>query len=185
MRFSSEPKGPPLPLAKLILAAALAAASSGAYAAAPPKADVASFAELPAPLPYPYDTAGDADPKAVDAKVERARAQALREHKLLLIDMGGNWCGDCRILAGTMELPSVKRFVDQHYVEVTVDSGRHMDQNLQVPSRYGVPKLTGVPSVFVVDPRSDRLVDAGHTPALADARHMSPQGLADWLARWP
>ena len=31
--------------------------------------------------------------------------------------------------------PTVKRFVDAHYVEVTVDSGRHMDQNLQVPAR--------------------------------------------------
>ena len=171
---------------KIIAAAVLALGSAaGAYAATPPKADVASFAELHPPLPYPYDPQGDADPKAVDAKVERARAQALHEHKLLLIDMGGNWCGDCRILAGTMELPTVKRFVDAHYVEVTVDSGRHMDQNLQVPNRYGVPTLSGVPSLFVVDPRSDRLLDAGHTPALADARHMSPQGLADWLAQWP
>jgi hypothetical protein len=23
----------------------------------------------------------------------------------LLIDLGGNWCGDCRILAATMDLP--------------------------------------------------------------------------------
>ena len=168
-----------------IIAALAVITSTAANAATPPKADVASFTELRTPLPYPYDTAGDADPRAVEAKVERGKAQALREHKLLLIDMGGNWCGDCRILAGTMELPTVKRFVDDHYVEVTIDSGRHMDQNLQVPARYGVSKLVGVPSLFVVDPRSDRLLDAGHTPALADARHMSPQGLADWLARWP
>ena len=173
-------------LLKLVLAAVLTVPAWSAARAAPaPKADVASFAELQTPLPYPYDPAGDADPKAVDAKLRRAEAQALREHKLLLIDMGGNWCGDCRILAGTMELPSVKRFVDQHYVEVTVDSGRHMDQNLQVPARYGVSRLAGVPSLFIIDPRDDRLVDAGHTPALADARHMSPQGLADWLSRWP
>ena len=168
-----------------IIAALAVITSTAANAATPPKADVASFTELRTPLPYPYDTAGDADPRAVEAKVERGKAQALREHKLLLIDMGGNWCGDCRILAGTMELPTVKRFGDDHYVEVTIDSGRHMDQNLQVPARYGVSKLVGVPSLFVVDPRSDRLLDAGHTPALADARHMSPQGLADWLARWP
>ncbi|WP_254600991.1 thioredoxin family protein [Caulobacter sp. S45] len=173
---------------KIIAAAAAifnVLAWADARAAVPPKADVASFSELPLPLPYPYDPQGDADAKAVDAKVERARSEALREHKLLLIDMGGNWCADCRILAGTMDLPSLKRFVDTHYVEVTVDSGRHMDQNLQVPARYGVPKLAGVPSLFIVDPRSGRLLDAGHTPALADARHMTPQGLADWLAQWP
>jgi hypothetical protein len=38
--------------------------------------------------------------------------------------------------------------------------------------------------VLVVDPASDRLVDAGHISALSDARHMTPQALADWLAQW-
>ena len=28
------------------------------------------------------------------------------------------------------------------------------------------------------------LIDRGHVSALADARSMSPQGLADWLASW-
>ena len=120
----------------------------------------------------------------MDARIDRAKAQARREHKLLLVDLGGNWCGDCRVLAGTMELPSIKRFVDAHYVVATLDTGR-MNKNLQVPARYGVGKLDGVPSVLVVDPVSDRLLDAGHVPALADARHMSPQALADWLAQWP
>jgi thiol-disulfide isomerase/thioredoxin len=171
-----------------IFAAAVAltvALGSAAEAATPPKADVASFSDLATPLPYPYDSVGDADSKAVDAKIEQARAQALREHKLLLVDMGGNWCADCRILSGTMDLPNIKRFVAAHYVEVMVDCGRRMDQNLQVPARYGVTRLDGVPSLFIVDPRSDKLLDVGHTDALADARHMSPQGLADWLAQWP
>ena len=60
-----------------------------------------------------------------------------------------------------------------------------MNKNLQVPGRYGVTRLEGVPSVLVVDPKDDRLVNRGHVPALADARHMSPQALADWLAQWP
>ena len=30
----------------------------------------------------------------------------------------------------------------------------------------------------------DKLVNAGHITALADARSMTPQSLADWLARW-
>ena len=83
-----------------------------------------------------------------------------------------------------MELPAIRRFVDAHYVVATLDTGR-MNKNLQVPARYGVSKLDGVPSVLVVDPASDKLLDAGHVPALADARHMSPQALADWLAQWP
>jgi len=167
-------------LAPLALVAALALAATAASAAAPPKVSIASFAELRTPLPYPYDEAADAD-----AVVAAAKARAKAEHKLLLIDLGGNWCADCRILAGTLDLPEVKAFVDAHYEMVTVDVGRFV-KNLQIPAHYGITqRLEGVPALLIVDPRGDRLVDAGHISALADARHMTPQGLADWLAQWP
>ena len=163
------------------LAFALAATlvSWPALAAPAPHVTIASFSQLRTPLPYPYDEHADAD-----AAVAAARARAAAEHKLLLIDLGGNWCPDCRILAGTMQLPEVRAFVDAHYVVVAVDVGR-VDKNRQVSEAYGVRgRLSGVPSLLIVDPRTGRLLDAGHTAALADARDMSPQALADWLARW-
>jgi thiol-disulfide isomerase/thioredoxin len=161
----------------LALAAALLAAP--AIAAPAPHVTIASFTQLKTPLPYPYDEHADAD-----AAVARAKARALAAHKLLLVDLGGNWCPDCRILAGAMALPEVRAFVDAHYEVVTVDVGR-FDKNLQIPARYGIThRLEGVPSLLIVDPASDRLIDAGHVAALADARHMTPQALADWLAEW-
>lgn len=172
-------------LLTLAALAALAAAPLAARAGVPaPKADVATFAELKTPLPYPYDEKADATPASVDARIARAKAKAKREHKLLLLDLGGNWCTDCRILAGTLELPTIKRFAQDHYVEVTVDTGR-MDKNLQAPGRYGLTKLKGVPSVLVIDPKTDKLLNPDDVFALSDARHMSPQALADWLAKWP
>jgi thiol-disulfide isomerase/thioredoxin len=144
-----------------------------------PQVGVASFDELAKPLPLPYDTTADAD-----RAVTEARQRAIARHKLLLIDLGGNWCLDCRILAGTIETPRLKSFVDAHYEVVMVDVGR-FDKNGQIPARYGVTgRLQGVPSLLVVEPRSNRLINAGHTAALADARSMSPQALADWLASW-
>jgi thiol-disulfide isomerase/thioredoxin len=165
---------------RLAFAAVLAATIAGAAVAAPaPRVSISSFAQLRTPLPYPYDERADAE-----RTVAAASAQARAQHKLLLIDLGGNWCPDCRILAGTMELPEVKAFVEAHYVPVTVDVGR-FDRNLQIPAHYGVKgRLDGVPSVLIVDPATDRLLDAGHIAALADARSMSPQALADWLAQW-
>jgi len=160
----------------------LAGPSLATAAVAPPKLGIASFAELTTPLPYPYDEALGA--KASDAAVARAKARALKTRKLLLIDLGGNWCGDCRVLAGTLQRPELRAFVDRHYEIVMVDVGR-FDKNLQVPARYGLTKrLEGVPALLIVDPRSDRLLDPGHEAALADARHMTPQALADWLAQW-
>ena len=165
-------------LARLAFCAALSF-TAAALAAPAPRVGIASFAQLQTPLPYPYDEAADAS-----AVVAAAKARARARHKLLLIDLGGNWCADCRILAGTIELPEVKTFVDAHYELVTVDVG-HFDKNLQIPAHYGITKrLEGVPSLLIVDPRSDALVDKGHISALEDARSMSPQALADWLARW-
>ena len=167
-------------IGRLALIAAVALAAAGAaQAAAAPKVRIASFAQLPTPLPYPYDEAANAD-----RVVAAAKARARTNRKLLLIDLGGNWCGDCRVLAGTMALPELKPFVAAHYEVALVDVGR-FDKNLQVPAHYGIhTRLQGVPSLLIVDPRTDRLLDAGHVAALADARSMSPQALADWLAQW-
>ena len=169
--------------AAAVVALALAVPAAAAPAKAP-KVSIASFTQLKTPLPYPYDEKGDANAKAADAKVAAAKAKAKASGKLLLIDLGGNWCGDCRILAATMDLPEMKTFVDRHYETVEVDVGR-MDKNLQVPAKYGITeKLEGVPSLLIVDLKTDKLINAGNTANLSDARHMSPQDLADWLAKW-
>ena len=164
-----------------ILAAFATLALTPAVAASPtpPRVGVANFDQLAQPLPKPYDEAADAN-----RAVATAKARALRSGKRLLIDLGGNWCADCRILAGVMALPAVRAFVERHYALVMVDVGQ-FDRNLQIPAHYGLKgRLEGVPSLLVIDPRTDRLLNRGHTAALADARHLSPQALADWLARW-
>jgi thiol-disulfide isomerase/thioredoxin len=163
--------------AAVALAIAIAAPATAAPA---PRVSIADYAQLKTPLPYPYDEQADAS-----AAVDRALARAKANHKLVLIDLGGNWCGDCRILAATMDLPEMKAFLNRHYEVVSVDVGR-FDKNLQVPARYGITeRLEGVPALLVVDPRTGKqLVGRAQVAALADARHMKPQALADWLAQW-
>ncbi|WP_010543649.1 thioredoxin family protein [Sphingomonas elodea] len=144
-----------------------------------PAVGVASFEALPKPLPLPYDEKADAE-----AAVKAAKARAIKGHKLLLIDLGGNWCLDCRLLAGTLELPKLKPWVERHYELVTVDIGR-FDRNLAIPVRYGVgSRPEGVPALLVVDPKTNKLLNGGRVSALADARSLTPQALADWLAQW-
>ena len=163
----------------LAAACALLAFALPAAAAPAPRMAIASFAELSTPLPYPYDEAANAD-----AAVAKAKARAKKAGKLLLVDLGGNWCADCRILTATMERPELKAFVDKHYVVVLVDVGR-FDKNLQVPAHWGVTeRLAGVPAILVVDPKTDKLLDPGVVSDIQDARHMTPQALADWLAQW-
>ena len=160
-------------------AAALLVSVADARTVSAPHVAARSFEQLSKPLPLPYDEAANAD-----AAIAAGRARALKGHKRLLIDLGGNWCLDCRLLAGTMELPEVRGFVAKHYEVVTVNIGR-FDKNGQVPVAYGITgRLKGVPAVLIVDPRTNRLINAGHETALADARTLTPQALADWLAQW-
>jgi hypothetical protein len=162
-------------LALALLAAVLAAP---ALAAPAPRLAIGSFDQLAKPLPYPYDEAADAD-----AAFAAAKAKAKARHVPLLIDLGGNWCLDCRLLASVMRLPEMQRFLAAHYEMVAIDIGR-MDRNQQIPKRYGIAKLEGVPAVLIVDPPRDRLINRDRIFALADARSMTPQALADWLASW-
>ena len=160
-----------------VLALASLAASAPAISAPAPKLHVQTIEAL-APLPLPYDEKADAA-----SAVAAAKAHAKASHKLLLIDFGGNWCPDCRVLAGVMKQPEMRAFLQRHYQMVTVDIGR-FDRNMDIPAHYGFKELKGVPAVFIVDPKTDRLVNGKSVIALADARTMTPQAIADWLARW-
>ena len=136
------------------------------------------MADLPVVVRTPYDESANAAKDVADAF-----ARARLSHKRVLIDLGGNWCGDCIVLSNIMMLPDVKRFVAAHYEVVAVDIGRE-NKNLDIPARFGVDLKGGVPTVLVVTPDGKTLVDAGHIAALEDARSMTPQGVADWLAQW-
>ncbi|MBI1212732.1 MAG: thiol reductase thioredoxin [Alphaproteobacteria bacterium] len=153
------------------------ASVASAEVPAPRISSVTDMAQLETPLPTPYDSRVDAD-AAVAATIARAKASGKR----VLIDLGGNWCTDCRILAAVMELPELKAFVAEHYEVVEIDVGR-MNKNMQIPARYGVTKLEGVPTVLIVEP-DGKLINATNAADLADARSMNPQGIANWLARW-
>ena len=156
-----------------LLALCLASVSSGAADA--PKVKIASLKQLPTPLPYPYDENANAA-----AQVKAAFARAKQSGKRVLVDFGGNWCPDCRILAGVMDLPGVKPFVAAHYELVSVDVGR-FDRNLDIVKSLGVEKLAGVPWLVVAAPDGATVASSDD---ITDDHHRTPQSMVDWLARY-
>ena len=161
-----------------VLGSVLLAAQIVSAAVAPPKVRVQSLADLPVVVMKPYDESANAD-----ATVNAAFVRAKKDGKRVLIDLGGNWCTDCIVLANVLELPEVKSFVDAHFEFVEVDVGR-FDRNLQIQKRFGFDKkLEGLPSLLIAEP-DGTLVNKGHVSALADDRTMTPQGIANWLAQW-
>ena len=158
------------------LAGLLLVVSAAVGATEAPHVSIASNAALRVPLPYPYDVDADAG-----SQVNSAFTRARQTGKRVLIDFGGNWCPDCRILAGVMNLAEVKAFVEKHYEVVTVNVG-YFDKNLDVVRRFGIEKLKGVPTVVIAE--SGMTLNVTNSADLSNARAMTPQGIADWLARW-
>jgi thiol:disulfide interchange protein len=167
----------PSPQNKKIAAASIIVGVLTATAAfaAPPAAPDVSNASIVV-VPHPYDEDADAH-----AQVAAALAAAKLDGKRVLIDLGGNWCLDCKVLAGLMAMEPVKHFVAEHYDVVSVDVGRYK-KNMDIAADRGVT-IKGVPTVLVLN-ADGSLVNATNSQDLTDARHMNPQGIADYLAQW-
>ncbi len=134
-----------------------------------------SIADLQRPLPKPYASNSDAKSE-IDAALARARA----EGKRVVVNFGGNWCTDCRVLAAVKALPAAARELDARFEWVDVDVGR-FDRNMDIPQSYGL-KLTGVPSLVVLDSQGGVVPD-GLITSLTDARSMTPATILDTLMR--
>ena len=150
-----------------------------AFAAVPaPKLSITDFKQLPVVLTQPYDEGANAD-----AAVAAAFTRAQKSHKRVLIDLGGNWCVDCIVLANFLKLPEMQRFMATHYEVVTVDVGR-FNRNLQIPARFGITKrLEGVPALLIATP-DGQLVNGTNVFATASASEMTPKSVADYLAKY-
>lgn len=166
-------------MARLIACLALSFAALPAHAEKAPKLPAANFEQLAKPLPMPFDPKMDAG-----RQIELARARAKRENKLLLLELGANWCPFCRNYAGTMALPAMRKFADRHFVSLAIDIGK-FDRNVWITEHYGLGDLPGIPVLLVIDPADDRLLNEGEVSLFAHLpAKPKPQDIANFVARW-
>ena len=70
-----------------------------------------------------------------------------------MVDFGGNWCGDCQVLDIYFHNPENRPILESNFVLVHVNIG-HMDENLDIAERYGIPVTKGVPALAVLRERA-------------------------------
>ena len=124
----------------------------------------------------PYDTSADAD-----ALLESA-LNSLDDDKKLLLILGGNWCPDCRVLAGMLKSREVKEAINKNYIVQHIDVGK-FDKNLHIPKKFGIEKLYGVPTVLVID-QDENVLNSPFIEDWTTARTKKPEDLTDYLSRW-
>ncbi len=131
-RFLIERMGAPV----LALAAMLVVSTFAGAQMAPPSVHRHLYSETAVP----------------SADIASALKQARAEHKRVILDFGGDWCGDCQVLDIYFHEQPNLELLEKNFVLVHVWIGR-MDKNIDVAAKYGVPINRGVPALSVLDSR--------------------------------
>ena len=123
-------------------------------------------------------------PDGAEAKADLAAAltRAAREKKRVLLDFGGNWCGDCQVLEIYFHDAANRELLEANYVLVPVNIGRY-DVNLDLAARYGVPLEKGVPALAVLDAQG-HLLYSQRNSEFAAMRRMDSSSVTEFLQKW-
>jgi thiol-disulfide isomerase/thioredoxin len=122
------------------------------------------------------------EPAQAKADVAAALRTAAETHKRVLIDFGGNWCGDCQVLDIYFHNAQNLPILDANFVLVHVNIG-HMDENLDIASQYQVPLDRGVPALAVLSDKG-KLLYSQRAGEFAPMRRMDPASVTNFLAQW-
>jgi len=140
-------------------------------------------------LTFAPASAEDAHPTPFDenyeamAVVDAALAEAVTEHKRLLLVLGANWCHDSRALAHHFESEALSDLIETHYVVRYIDVG-FREQNLPVEHRFGVAAIYATPTVFIIDPASETLLNRHSTEYWTTAASRPVEDALAYFTRW-
>jgi thiol:disulfide interchange protein len=116
------------------------------------------------------------------ADIAQAIKTATQEHKRILLDFGGNWCGDCQVLDIYFHQQPNAELLEKNFVVVHVDIGR-MDKNVDVAEKYEVPLKRGVPALAVLSSHG-KLLYSQKGGEFEDMRHMDSSSVTTFLNKW-
>lgn len=116
------------------------------------------------------------------ADIAAALHTAAQEHKRVILDFGGNWCGDCKVLDIYFHQEPNASLLDKNFVLVDINIGRY-DRNLDLAEKYQVPLKRGVPALAILDSHG-RLLYSQKNGEFEAMRSMDPQSVTQFLNQW-
>ncbi len=122
------------------------------------------------------------DPAQAKADIAAALKAAAATHKRVLLDFGGNWCGDCQVLDYYLHDARNLPILEANFVLVHVNVG-HYDANLDIARRYQIPLERGVPALAVLSEKGTLLYSqkGGEFEAM---RRLESSALTNFLVQW-
>jgi thioredoxin 1 len=122
------------------------------------------------------------DPSQARSDITSALKTAAANHKRVLLDFGGNWCGDCIVLDMYMHNPENRPILDANFVLVHINIG-HMDENTDIAGQYKIPLERGVPALAVLSEQG-KLLYSQKSGEFEAMRRMQASSVTSFLVQW-
>jgi thiol:disulfide interchange protein len=122
------------------------------------------------------------DPGQAKSDLAAALKTAAATHKRVIVDFGGNWCGDCQVLDIYFHNPKNRPILESNYVLVHVNIG-HMDENVDIAEHYGVPLNRGVPALAVLSDKG-KVLYSQKSGEFEKMRSMEANSVTSFLVQW-
>ncbi|MFE5540494.1 thioredoxin family protein [Streptomyces sp. NPDC056485] len=153
------------------------ARAGSAAAGTPAKPSRTPAAAQPAAVPGPgYDSSADAQ-KLIDAALRTAKS----EGRMVLLDFGANWCGNCKAADKVFGQPQTAALLGKSYQLVKIDIGGNSSANSALLRKYSPSGGTyTMPVLVVVTPSGTVRTDTHVTgnPSL------TAEGINSFLRQW-
>mgnify|MGYP003290833627 CR=1 FL=1 len=130
------------------------------------------------PLPKVYNEQIDGM-----VQIEQAVAQARKEGKQVLLQVGGNWCPWClRFADFAVKDSAIAAVIEKHYVYVHLNTSKANKnlkalQYLENPGRFGYP-------VFVILDENGKRLHTQNSAYLEEGKGYNEKKVVDFLLNW-
>ena len=96
-----------------------------------------------------------------------------------LFIFGANWCPDCRIFSGTMNIPKIEKHINEEFNVLYIDVLRY-EINMNLMEEFGIASAEGIPRVLVFD-KNRNVINNSNTTEWRTARDRSSQEIFDFF----
>jgi len=132
--------------------------------------------------PVPVYSVSEFDPsRNPEADLTMTMLQARDGEKHIILDVGGAWCGWCKILSAFFQdNRAVSAVLAQHYVIMKVNFSNE-NRNEEFLARF--PKIPGYPHLFVLD-HTGKLLHTQGTGDLEEGHSYNEEAVLRFLNEW-
>ncbi len=117
------------------------------------------------------------------ADIKTAVSKARKEHKHVMLQIGGNWCIWCTRFHNTVESnDTLKRLMNDNYVVVYVNYEKKNDSD-KIWEELGFPQRFGFPVFVILDEKGNR-IHTQNSAYLEEGKGHSPEKIAEFLQQW-